>query len=93
MVKVRIPSVVTLEEILKIFKEAAIVLKEPDPGNGRLLISLTFLGSGFPCQILSYVTPQETTQGLPDFPANPYPVLLPVSSHVSPTEPSYPSTC
>ncbi len=32
--KVRIPSIVTLEEILKIFKEAAIVLKEPDPGNG-----------------------------------------------------------
>ncbi len=34
LVKVRIPPVVTFEEILAIFKEAAIVLKEPDPGNG-----------------------------------------------------------
>ena len=34
LVKVSIPSIVTLEEILKISKEAAIVLKEPDPGYG-----------------------------------------------------------
>ena len=34
MVKVRIPSIVTLEEILRIFQEAAIVLKDPDPGIG-----------------------------------------------------------
>jgi len=33
-VKVRIPAVVTLEEILMILHEAAVVLKEPDPGGG-----------------------------------------------------------
>jgi len=33
-VKVRIPALVTLEEILKILHEAAVVLKEPDPGGG-----------------------------------------------------------
>jgi transposase len=34
MVKVRIPAIVSLDEILKILNNAAIVLKEPDPGRG-----------------------------------------------------------
>ena len=34
LVKVRIPAIVSLDEILKILNNAAIVLKEPDPGRG-----------------------------------------------------------